>query len=109
MTTSFFYVRPDVAQRREDMKAALESSNARRVFRRLLGWCNVMGQSWATDGHSSSYNEGLRAAGLWLAQEIEAARPGELAQLMRESADECAEEQAAKKGAGGALWQKAMI
>ena len=104
MTTSFFYVRPDVARRREDMKAALESSNARRVFRRLLGWCNVLGQSWAADSHSTSYNEGLRAAGLWLAQEIEAARPGELAQLMRESADECAEEQAAKAKGAEAVW-----
>lgn len=83
-----FFVNPDARQQANDMQAALKHHNTRRVFRRLLAWSNVMGQSWDRDAACASYNEGLRAVGLWLAQQIEQATPGELAALMRESAEE---------------------
>lgn len=83
-----FFVEPDARRLKEDMRAALTHENTRRVFRRLLAWSNVMGQSWQKDAGATAYNEGLRAVGLWLAQHIEQAQPGELAALMRESAEE---------------------
>ena len=83
-----FFVEPDARRQKQDMRAALNHENSRRVFRRLLAWSNVMGQSWNRDSGAAAYNEGLRAVGLWLAQNIEEAAPGELAQLMRESAEE---------------------
>ena len=83
-----FFVTPDAQRHVDDMRAALRHENTRRVFRRLLAWSNVMGQSWRTDAGAAAYNEGLRAVGLWLAQQIETAAPGELAALMRDSAEE---------------------
>lgn len=83
-----FFVEPDARRHKADMRAALRHENTRRVFRRLLAWSNVMGQSWSKDAGAAAYNEGLRAVGLWLAQQIETAAPGELAALMRESAEE---------------------
>ena len=83
-----FFVAPDAARHREDMRAALTHTNTRRVFRRLLAWSNVLGQSWQKDAGATAYNEGLRAVGLWLAQLVEDASPGELAALLRESAEE---------------------
>lgn len=83
-----FFVEPDATRLEEDMRASLRHENTRRVFRRLLAWSNVMGQSWQKDASCAAYNEGLRAVGLWLAGQIEQAMPGELAQLMRESAED---------------------
>lgn len=86
--TAFFFVGTDAECQKQDMLAALRHENTRRVFRRLLSWCNVMGQSWQSEASCTAYNEGLRAVGLWLAGQIEAAMPGEMARLMRESAEE---------------------
>lgn len=83
-----FFVEPDTRRQMADMRAALNHENTRRVFRRLLAWSNVIGQSWQRDAGAAAYNEGLRAVGLWLVQQMEAAAPGELAALMRESAEE---------------------
>ena len=84
----FFFVEEDAVREREDVRAALKNTNMRRIFRSLLFVSSVMGPSWAQDGHSTEYNEGLRAVGLWLAAKIEKAAPGEAAALMRESAEE---------------------
>ena len=85
--SAFFFTAPDGAQ--ADFTAALKNPHARRVFRQLCAWCNVMGQSWTPGGREcADSNEGLRAAGLWLLRQIEDACPGETAALLRESADD---------------------
>jgi hypothetical protein len=87
---TFFFVSPNEDQEKQDFLGALANENTRRVFRLLLGVSNALGPSYAQDAHSTEYNEGLRAVGLWLAAKIEKAAPGQLAALMRESADDYA-------------------
>lgn len=94
---TFFFVRPDAAQEKTDFKAALGNENTRRIFRLVLGVSNALGPSHARDEHSTEYNEGLRAVGLWLAAKIEQAAPGQVAALMRESGEDLAAYQAAKR------------
>jgi len=85
---TFFFVPPDPLQQAEDMRAALQHANTRRVLRRLLSVGNVMGPSKAEGEGNTEYNEGIRALGLWLASKIETAVPGEIAALMRESCED---------------------
>ena len=90
MSVSFFFVNPDEEQEKQDFLGALANENTRRVFRLLLSVSNALGPSYSQEGHSTEYNEGLRAVGLWLAAKIEKAAPGQIAALMRESADDYA-------------------
>lgn len=94
---SFFFVRQDEEQEKSDFLGALANENARRVFRLILGVSNALGPSYAQDGHSTEYNEGLRAVGLWLAAKIEKSAPGQVAALLRESGEEYAAFIAAQK------------
>lgn len=98
---TFFFVRPDAEQEKTDFKTALGNENTRRIFRLVLGVSNALGPSYARDGHSTEYNEGLRAVGLWLAAKIEQAAPGQVAALMRESGEEYAAYQAARSRSNG--------
>ena len=82
----FFFVPAEEPQELEDLRAVLKLPSGRRVFRRLLDAGNVFGASMAAEGRSTEYNEGLRAVGLWLANRIEIALPGEIARLLAESA-----------------------
>ena len=97
MSVSFFFVNPDEEQEKQDFLGALANENARRVFRLLLGVSNALGPSYAQDAHSTEYNEGLRAVGLWLAAKIEKSAPGQVAALMRESGEDYAAFMAARK------------
>ena len=98
MSVTFFFVSPDEEQEKQDFLGALANENTRRVFRLLLSVSNVLGPSYAQERHSTEYNEGLRAVGLWLAAKIEKAAPGQIAALIRESADDYAAFQAVNKG-----------
>ena len=98
MSVTFFFVSPDEEQEKQDFLGALANENTRRVFRLLLSVSNALGPSYAQEGHSTEYNEGLRAVGLWLAAKIEAAAPGQIAALMRESTDDYAAFKALNKG-----------
>lgn len=84
----FFFVEGDAARECEDFRAALKNTNMRRIFRSLLSVSRVMGPSLGSSEQATAYNEGLRAVGMWLAARIETAAPGEVAALMRESAEE---------------------
>jgi hypothetical protein len=86
MNGQFFFVPADPEQEAEDLRLSLKHAAARRVFRRLLAWSNVMGLSRGEGNGTTDYNEGLRAVGLLLAAKIETAAPGEIARLMAEGA-----------------------
>lgn len=85
---NFFFVPFDEAQELEDLRFLLRLAPARRVFRRLLSAGNVMGPSMGATERGTEYNEGLRAAGLWLAAKIETSAPGDMARLMQESSND---------------------
>jgi hypothetical protein len=85
---NFFFVPPGEEQESDDLRVVLKLPAGRRLFRRLLTAGNVLGPSMGTEGRSTEYNEGLRAAGIWLATKIETAAPGELARLMLESGND---------------------
>ncbi|MDL2315704.1 hypothetical protein LJC59_01285 [Desulfovibrio sp. OttesenSCG-928-A18] len=82
----FFFVPPSDEQEIEDLRVMLKNPAARRMFRRLLGSGNVLGPSLGNSEANTTYNEGVRAVGLWLATKIERAAPGDLSRLMLESA-----------------------
>jgi hypothetical protein len=81
----FFHVPESEDLELDDLRVLLRMPGGRRVFRRLLAACNVMGPSMGKDGRVTEYNEGLRACGLWLATKIETASPGDIARLIMES------------------------
>jgi hypothetical protein len=56
-----------------DMLMCLQSAECRRVFRRLLVESMLEQGAFNSDPTKTAYNEGLRALGLWLKHEIEAA------------------------------------
>lgn len=84
----FFFVADSPEQEREDLRHILSQPQGRRLLRRLLGTSGVLHPSWAMDGRSTEYNEGLRAMGLWLAVKAEECEPGATARLMAESASD---------------------
>lgn len=94
---SFFYVGMDEAQAAEDLRSVLRTAAGRRVLRRVLGKSNLMGSSFGGDNASTEFNEGLRRVGLWLAEKIETAAPGEFARLLAESSNDRLADEAKRK------------
>ena len=70
-----------------DMVTALNSAEMRRVLLRILVRSNLMQASYRESALATAYNEGLRAVGLWLKQEIDKADPEAFARLLTEKAD----------------------
>lgn len=68
-----------------DMLTALKSPEARRILFRILMQSNILRPSYAKgDALAGAYNEGLRAVGLWLKEEIDKADPAAFARLLTE-------------------------
>ena len=90
LSAGFFFTRPEWELEKEDLRAAFEFAPMRRIFRRIFAAANILGPSWAQmhSQQTTFYNEGLRAVGLWLAQRLEAARPGAMSILLEESLQE---------------------
>jgi hypothetical protein len=74
---SFFYVPPSPEQEAEDLRFLVRNPAGRRALRRLLNAANVLTASPTPHGF-----------GIWLAEEIEKAAPGEFARLITESTND---------------------
>ena len=71
-----------------ELREVLDLPAGRRVFARLLGVTNVLAPSHAPgDALSTAYNEGLRCAGLHIVNEIRAAAPGRLPEILLPKGD----------------------
>lgn len=89
MSQQFFVSQDAKRIQRYELKEALNNSAIRVFLRRILEKSGVMSHAM-TDGNpiNLAYNEGMRRIGLWIVDEIESSRPGEVARLMLESSIE---------------------
>ena len=72
-----------------DMLTALKSPEMRRVLLRVLHKSNLLQASYVKgDAQATMFNEGLRAVGLWLKNEIDQADPEAFARLLIERRNE---------------------
>lgn len=70
-------------RQRADWRAVLAAPEGRRVLALILRQSNFLGASYAPgDALATAYNEGLRAVGRLIRDEIEDAAPGGYARLL---------------------------
>lgn len=78
-------------ERKEQNKAAFRAvmgtAEGRRVIGLILGVCNLLGPSTASDPYKTAYNEGMRGVGIWLKNTINALDKHNYITILKEQAD----------------------
>ncbi|UQZ90843.1 hypothetical protein C4J81_17160 [Deltaproteobacteria bacterium Smac51] len=67
-----------------DFRKLLKRPEGRRVLLLILRQSGLMAPSFSVDMHSTAYNEGLRAMGIWLKNIIDQIDPAAFARMLAE-------------------------
>ena len=84
----YFYVSASVDMEKEDFKKLLQLPEGRRMFRRILSLTRMAEALPFGCVEPLEFYEGMRRIGIRLADSIESAKKGGVAELMAESAND---------------------
>lgn len=78
--------RQQLRAERKDIEDLMSTASGRRVVYTLLNEAKVFHQTFVPgDPHSTSFNEGRRAIGLWLLTQVVGKTPDQYALMMKEA------------------------